>query len=92
MASGASVGRMALQSGIQVCKTCIHELASASHSLNNAYKNAGAGWRDEQYARLGGIVEECCYSLEKPISELELCQQSLEKMLDVVIAYEEVNL
>ena len=37
-------------------------------------------------------LEECCSALEKPISELEGCQASLEKLLSAVSAYEEVNL
>ena len=82
MASGVSVERTALQSGIGVCKTCIHELSDASRTLK----------RDYQYARLGGIIEECCSALEKPISELEGCQASLEKLLKAVADYEEVSL
>lgn len=92
MASGASVERVALQSGIQVCKTCIHELASASRTLKRDYQSAGSGWRDQQYARLGGIIEECCSALEKPISELEGCQASLERLLSAVAAYDDVSL
>ena len=40
MASGASVERTALQSGIQVCKTCIHELQGASRTLKKDYQSA----------------------------------------------------
>lgn len=92
MASGVSVERTALQSGIGVCKTCIHELSDASRTLKRDYQNAGSGWKDQQYARLGGIIEECCSVLEKPISELEGCQASLEKLLKAVADYEEVSL
>ena len=92
MVSGVSVERTALQSGIGVCQTCIHELTYASHTLKQDYQMAGYGWKDQQYARLGGIIGECCFALEKPISELEGCQASLEKLLSVVTAYEEVNL
>ena len=92
MASGVSVERTALQSGIGVCKTCIHELSDASRTLKRDYQSAGSGWKDQQYARLGGIIEECCSELEKPISELEGCQASLEKLLKAVADYEEVSL
>lgn len=92
MASGASVERTALQSGVAVCKTCIHELQSASRNLKRDYQNAGSGWRDQQYARLGGIVEECCSALEKPISELNDCQASLQKLLEAVAGYDDVTL
>lgn len=92
MASGVSVERTALQSGIGVCKTCIHELSDASRTLKRDYQSAGSGWKDQQYARLGGIIEECCSALENPISELEGCQASLEKLLKAVADYEEVSL
>lgn len=92
MAGGASVERTALQAGVGVCKTCIHELTSASRTLKRDYQSAGSGWKDQQYARLGGIVEECCSALQKPISELEDCKQSLDKLLSAVAAYDEVNL
>ena len=92
MASGVSVERTALQSGIGVCKTCIHELSDASRTLKRDYQSAGSGWKDQQYARLGGIIEECCSALEKPTSELEGCQASLEKLLKAVADYEEVSL
>lgn len=92
MALGASVERTALNSGISICKLCVHELMDASRTLKRNYQSAGSGWKDQQYARLGGIIEECCSALEKPISELEGCQTSLEKLLSTVAAYEEVNL
>lgn len=50
MASGVSVERTALQSGIGVCKTCIHELADASRTLKRDYQSAGSGWKDQQYS------------------------------------------
>lgn len=90
--AGVSVEKVALQSGIQVCKTCIHELQSSSQSLKNDYQAAGAGWRDQQYARLGGIVGECCSALEKPIADLQVTQSRIEKLLQEVVAYEQVSL
>lgn len=71
MASGVSVERTALQSGIGVCKTCIHELNDASRTLKRDYQSAGSGWKDQQYARLGGIIEECCSALENPSANLK---------------------
>lgn len=92
MAGGVSVERTAVQSGIGVCKTCIHELDAASKSLKRGYQNAGAGWKDQKYAQLGGIIEECCSALEKPIAELESCQADLQKLLSIISSYEETNL
>ena len=93
MAGGnASVERTAVQSGIQICKTAIHELQTAARRLSSGYQQAGSGgWRDQKYAQLGGIVEECTSALTQPIAELEGCQQSLERLLQLVSGYEEVN-
>ena len=69
MASGVSVESAAIQGGIGCCKTSIHELESASRSLQRSYQQAGSGgWKDQKYAALGGIVEECCSSMKKDIS------------------------
>ena len=93
MASGVSVERAAIQGGIGCCKTSIHELESASRSLQRGYQQAGSGgWRDQKYAALGGIVQECCSALTKPISELQDCMGKLEALLQAVGSYEEVNL
>ena len=93
MANGVSVERAAIQGGIGCCKTSIHELQSASSSLKRSYQQAGSGgWKDQKYAALGGIVEECCSALTKPISELEDCIQNLQKLLEAVGEYESTNL
>ena len=49
MANGISVERAGLQSGVQVCKTCIHELQATSQALQRSYQSAGSGWKDENY-------------------------------------------
>lgn len=93
MASSVHVEAAAIESGIGVCKTSIHELQGASRSLHQGYESAGSGgWRDEKYARLGAIVEECCSALEKPIGELEGCQSDLQGLLSDVRAYEQASL
>lgn len=93
MANGVSVERAAIQGGIGCCKTSIHELQSASSGLKRSYQQAGSGgWKDQKYAALGGIVEECCSALTKPISELEDCIQNLQKLLEAVGDYESTNL
>lgn len=93
MASGVSVESAAIQGGVGCCQTAIHELESASRSLQRSYQQAGSGgWRDQKYAALGGIVEECCSALTKPIAELQECMGKLEALLQAVGAYEEVNL
>ncbi len=92
MASNASVERTAVQSGIRVCQTAMHELNTASQQLNSGYQQAGAGgWKDQKYAQLGGIVEECRAALTDPINDLKDCQKSLEQLLSAISGYEEVN-
>ena len=93
MASGVSVERAAIQGGIGCCKTSIHELESASKSLQRSYQQAGSGgWRDQKYAQLGGIVEECCSALTTPIAELKECMSKLNDLLQAVGEYENINL
>ena len=93
MASGVSVERTAIQGGIGCCKTAIHELEDASRSLQRSYQQAGSGgWRDQKYAALGGIVEECCSALTRPVSELQQCMVKLDELLKAVTEYESTGL
>lgn len=91
--AGVSVEAAAVQGGIGCCKTAIHELQTAAQKLQQNYQKAGSGgWKDQQYARLGGIVEECNSALTKPISDLENCISNLEKLLSAISSYSEVSL
>ena len=93
MASGVSVERTVIQGGIGCCKTAIHELEDASRSLQRSYQQAGSGgWRDQKYAALGGIVEECCSALTRPVSELQQCMVKLDELLKAVTEYESTGL
>lgn len=93
MATGVSVESTAIQGGIGCCQTSIHELEDASRSLQRSYQQAGSGgWKDQQYAALGGIVEECCGALTKPISELQDCMTKLGDLLKAVNEYESTSL
>jgi hypothetical protein len=93
MASGVSVESAAINGGIVCCKTSIQELNTAAQKLQKSYQQAGSGgWKDQKYAALGGIVEECCSALTKPIEELQECMKKLEKLLQAVGEYEQVNL
>ncbi len=84
MANGISVERAGLQAGVQVCKTCIQELQSTARSLQNSYQNAGLGWKDENYAKLGNIVEECIAALRQPIPDIEDSMNTLDDMLGIM--------
>lgn len=70
MASNVLVESSAIQGGIACCQTAIHELQEASRSLFSSYQQAGSGgWKDQKYAALGGIVDECCSNLKNPIDD-----------------------
>lgn len=93
MANGVSVEKTAVQGGIKCCKVSIQELESASRTLKYNYQSAGAGgWRDQKYAALGRIIEECCNALETPVDELEECMKKLKALLAAVEKYESMNL
>lgn len=89
--AGVSVEGQAVQSGIACCKVSIHELESASKSLQKSYQQAGSGWKDKKYAELGGIVEECCSALTKPVSDLQECMNKLNELLKAIAEFEEVS-
>lgn len=93
MASGVSVEQAAIRGGIGCCQTSIRELESAARELRQSYQQAGrGGWRDQKYAALGGIVDECCGALTRPLGELEDCMKKLNDLLRAVAEYEQVNL
>lgn len=93
MAGGVSVESRAIQGGIKCCEMSIRELEKASMNLLRDYRRAGSGgWRDQKYAALGGIVEDCGRALTKPIGELKVCMTKLEELLKAVIEYESTNL
>ena len=93
MASGVSVDRGAVESGIRACNAAIQGLRAASDSLLRRCQNAGAGgWRDRKYTDLCGITDDCRQALEQPISQLEACATKLEALARAVAAYEETVL
>ena len=79
----------AAKGGVSICE---HELKEAIRSLKQKYQDAGAGWRDAQYQKLGGIISECCDALNQPISELNKCQESLETLIGAVNDYDNTDL
>lgn len=92
MAGGVSTEKIAIEGGIACCKTAIHELESAAQGLVRSYQQAGSGgWKDQQYAALGGIVEQCCSDLKKPVPELRECMGRLQELLQAVVDYESVS-
>ena len=93
MASGVSVESAAVTGGIRCCMTSIQEMETAINLLVKNYQKAGSGgWRDQKYIALGGIVEECCVALKKPVGELQACLVKLQKLLEAVQNYESENM
>lgn len=93
MTSGVSVEQAAVRGGIGCCQTAMRELESASRDLQRRYQQAGAsGWRDQKYAALGQLVDECCGALDKPLAELQDCMEKLNDLLRAITEYEQINL
>lgn len=93
MAGGVSVEKAAIQGGMGCCQISINKLESASSGLQRSYRQAGAGgWKDQKYVALGGIVDECCDALQKPIGELQECMRRLQDLMKAVDSYESINL
>ena len=84
MANGISVERAGLQAGVQVCKMCIHEFSIYCTISSSSYQNASSGWKDENYAKLGRIVEECIAALKQPIPDIEDSMNTLNEMLSIM--------
>lgn len=93
MAGGVSVESSAVKGGIRCCKTSIQELETAIRKLVYSYRQAGAGgWSDQKYIALGGIVQECCTAMNRPVGELQDCMAKLEELLRAVEKYEATGL
>lgn len=76
----------AAKGGVSVCK---HEITEAIRTLKQQYQNAGMGWKDEKYQKLGDIIEECCDALNKPVNDLYSCGDDLDALIRAVSAYED---
>ena len=87
-----SVGLGAIQNAQAVCSGAIQDLNTASQKLNNRYREAGQRWRDNKYAQLGGIINDCSRALKSPIEELFDCMNKLKEIEKVLLEYESVNL
>ncbi len=88
MAGGVATDSSYLQSGIKVCDFCVSSLSQTSSLLKSYYQEAGSGWTDKHYVRLGEIVGDCCKALSQPISGLNNCKTGLGKLLSAVQGYE----
>lgn len=91
MAVSVNVAATAIQSGIGVCQTSVHELQSAAQALESGYASAGSGWHDDKYAQLGNVVNTCTSALRSPIASLQECEASLKELLGQVQDYESVT-
>lgn len=93
MASNVSVESAAVSSGIGICNSVIQELDHRASSLRRHYQQAGSdGWKDQKYAALGVIIEQCCQALTKPVDELQACKAKLENLLQAIREYEQIQL
>lgn len=87
-----SVEEAAVRGGISCCQISMQELSDAVRQLQSRYQQAGAnGWRDNKYAELGSIVNECCTALSRSLNELRECERKLGEILRVVSNYDETH-
>ena len=93
MAKGVSVDSAAVEGGIRCCQTSIRDFETTAKKLVHAYRMAGSGgWKDQKYAELGRIVQDCCMAMKKPREELLDCLEKLEELLRAVRRYESTDL
>ena len=85
----AKVEKVALKAAKGGVSICIHEIKEAIKTLKQQYQNAGMGWKDEKYQKLGFIIEECCTALNEPIKELDSCNNDIDALIKAVTAYED---
>ena len=90
--ANVSVGVIAVQSAQAVCSGAIQDLNASAQKLNNRYREAGQRWRDNKYAQLGGIINDCSRALRSPVDELFECLNKLQEIENVLLEYESVNL
>ena len=90
--ANVSVGMAAVQNAQAVCNGAIQDLNNSAQKLNNRYREAGQRWRDNKYAQLGGIINDCSRALRSPVDELFECLGKLQEIEKVLLEYESVNL
>ena len=90
--ANVSVGLTALQNARAICMGAIQDLNSSAQRLNNRYRDAGQRWRDNKYAQLGGIINECTGALKSPVDELFECNAKLSELEKALLEYQNQNL
>ena len=90
--ANVSVGMAAIQNAQTACNGAIQDLNNSAQKLNNRYREAGQRWRDNKYAQLGGIINDCSRALKSPVDELFECLNKLNEIEKVLLEYESVNL
>ena len=90
--ANVSVGIGAVQNAQAICSGAIQDLNSSAQKLNNRYREAGQRWRDNKYAQLGGIINDCARALRSPVDELFDCINKLKEIERVLVEYESINL
>jgi len=90
--ANVSVGLPIVQNSQTLCSGAVQDLNNAAQKLNNRYREAGQRWRDNKYAQLGGIVNDCSRALRSPVDELFDCLNKLKEAEKALLEYENQNL
>ncbi|MCL2295363.1 MAG: hypothetical protein FWC36_10975 [Spirochaetes bacterium] len=87
-----SVGKEAIRKAEKICNEVIQDLSKSTLRLDQSYKDAGQGWRDQKYNQLGIIVKECTDKLREPKDALFEILEKLVEIYKTLEEYEKVNL
>jgi len=81
-----------IRNAVDICHRTLDVLRFSQRRMKDRYTDAGEGWNDDKYRRLGDIVNDCDSSIEKVVNELQDCISPLRAMLKALTDYESVNI
>lgn len=87
-----SVEKEAILRSIALCNRSMEQYKITARTLALKYREAGCDWRDEKYAQLGNVINDCIGSLTSPLREFEESVNKLNEILKLIEMYENENL
>lgn len=92
MANNVNVEISSVQAGKRVCEELQQQLSNNASQLTGLYQEMGNGWRDEKYAQLGVIIEDCTSILSKVSSDIDPLKEQLDQLLQALNEYEQMRI
>lgn len=90
MSSTVSVKQQDVSMAITICQTAIQSFQKSAGALEKAKKSSN--WKDSKFSAASAKIETCKEALNRPITDLNKCITSLEKLLQAISEYENVNI